>query len=161
MSGRSVIEVRGDDPRAMRLARSLHTEMSGRYGGDGSSAPLPVAADARWLLVLGPDDEALACGAIARMADPSPGRPLGEVKRFFVAEHARGRGIGADLHDRLVELARSAGLSELRLETGTVQPEAIALYESRGWRPIQPYGQYAADPRTRCYALDLDDEVRA
>jgi GNAT superfamily N-acetyltransferase len=55
----------------------------------------------------------------------------------------------------LVAHARSHGMTRLQLETGTEQPEAVGLYESEGWQPVPPFGHYADDPRTRCYALDL------
>ncbi len=41
------------------------------------------------------------------------------------------------------------------LETGIKQPEAIALYESRGYEPIPPYGVYVDSPLTRCFAKCL------
>jgi GNAT superfamily N-acetyltransferase len=157
VSDLTVVEVSGADPRAARLAHELHVEMSGRYGEPDATGPHPVADGARWLLVLDGDGTALACGAVAPLPaayDPSA-VGVGEIKRLFVAPEARGRGLGADLHDRLVALARQEGFSELRLETGTVQHEALGLYESRGWRPIPSYGQYAHDARTRCFALDL------
>ena len=37
------------------------------------------------------------------------------------------------------------------LETGTVQPEAIGLYESSGYRPIEGFGYYAGQPLSRSY----------
>ena len=56
---------------------------------------------------------------------------------------------------RLADHARDAGLVRLLLETGTEQPEAIALYESAGWTPVPAFGHYASDPRTRGYELAL------
>jgi GNAT superfamily N-acetyltransferase len=157
VSDLTVVEVSGDDARAARLAHELHVEMSGRYGEPGAEGPHPVSDGARWLLVLDADGTALACGAVAPLpaAYDAHAVGVGEIKRLFVSPAARGRGLGADLHDRLVTLARAEGFTELRLETGTVQHEAVGLYESRGWVAMAPYGQYADDPRTRCYTLDL------
>ena len=42
--------------------------------------------------------------------------------------------------------ARGAGISVLRLETGTRQHEAIGLYQRMGFRPRGPFGAYAAMP---------------
>jgi hypothetical protein len=41
------------------------------------------------------------------------------------------------------------------LETGTAQPEAMALYESSGYTPIAGFGHYAWSPQNRCYAKRL------
>jgi GNAT superfamily N-acetyltransferase len=40
--------------------------------------------------------------------------------------------------------ARDRGWTTLRLETGPRQPEAVALYEGAGYRPIGAFGAYAA-----------------
>lgn len=45
------------------------------------------------------------------------------------------------------------------LESGTKQPEALALYETTGWEPIAPYGDYRDEPGSRCYAKDLPTRV--
>ena len=41
------------------------------------------------------------------------------------------------------------------LETGTAQPEAMALYESSGYTPIPSFGYYQDVPLNRCYAKPL------
>jgi hypothetical protein len=40
--------------------------------------------------------------------------------------------------------ATEAGYHTLRLETGPLQPEAAALYESHGYMRISSYGRYRA-----------------
>ena len=42
--------------------------------------------------------------------------------------------------------ARSLGVTKLLLETGTRQPEAIALYSKAGFSPTDPYGEYPPSP---------------
>jgi len=42
--------------------------------------------------------------------------------------------------------APELGFTLLKLETGHLQPGAIALYESRDWVPIDRYGPYASEP---------------
>ena len=48
--------------------------------------------------------------------------------------------------------ARAAGADVMVLETGTRQPEAIALYESSGYLPIPGFGYYRDAPLSRCLA---------
>ena len=75
---------------------------------------------------------------------------------MYVRSDARRLGIGAALLTRLVEIAGQAGFEVLRLETGLAQPEAIAMYEAEGWRPISGFGQYAGSESQRSYELRLD-----
>ena len=41
------------------------------------------------------------------------------------------------------------------LETGTAQPEAIALYASSGYHRIPNFGTYREYPNSRCFAKTL------
>ena len=70
----------------------------------------------------------------------------GEVKRMYVDEAGRGRGIGRKLLEQLTMFARMSGLQALKLETGIHQPEAIGLYERSGFVRIDPFGDYQPDP---------------
>ena len=47
--------------------------------------------------------------------------------------------------------ARAFGFLALRIETGTRQPEAIALYDGYTDRRIENYGPHAGDPTRVCF----------
>ena len=49
----------------------------------------------------------------------------------------------------------SSVLDVIVLETGIAQPEAIALYESSGYEPVEKFGHYAWSPKSRCYGKRL------
>ncbi|MFF5422553.1 GNAT family N-acetyltransferase, partial [Streptomyces misionensis] len=51
--------------------------------------------------------------------------------------------------------ARAAGRTRMVLETGTRQPEAIALYASSGYSPCEKFGHYRTYESSRCYAKPL------
>jgi len=74
-----------------------------------------------------------------------------EIKRMFVRPEARGQGVARILLERLEHEARARGVRLLRLETGTLQPESQALYETAGYEPIPCFGEYAGAPLSRCY----------
>ena len=84
--------------------------------------------------------EAVGCGAVAFFDD------YAEVKRMYTRPAARGRGVGKALLARLESEARAAGYTILRLETGTEQAAAIALYEGCGFRRRDAFGHYAEMP---------------
>ena len=88
-------------------------------------------------------------------------RPVGstgqelEVKKVYVAPSARGTGVAKQLMAHLEEIARASGVGTLVLQTGVLQVDAIALYEKIGYRPIAPFGAYAAIPGALCYEKTL------
>jgi putative acetyltransferase len=88
-------------------------------------------------------DELAACGAV-KIID---GRiAYGEIKRVFVDERHRRRGLALALMQRLEAHAAECGVSLIRLETGVKQPEAVRLYRKLGYVERGPFGSYRADP---------------
>ncbi|MCB1336660.1 MAG: GNAT family N-acetyltransferase [Maritimibacter sp.] len=84
------------------------------------------------------DGEALGTAALAE----KPG--YGEVKSMFVADAARGLGVGAALLARLEAEARARGLGWLMLETGDALQAAHRLYARAGFTLRGPFGDYPA-----------------
>jgi putative acetyltransferase len=85
-------------------------------------------------------DRLVGCGACVNHGE------YGELKRMFVRPESRGQGVGRALLAALEAHAVQAGLTWLRLETGTAQPEAIRLYEQAGYTRRGPFGDYGPDP---------------
>ena len=81
---------------------------------------------------------AVGCGGVALLGG------FAEVKRMYTDEAARGCGAGKALLARIETVARDAGLTLLRLETGIHQHEAIAFYERMGFEQCGAFGDYAA-----------------
>lgn len=67
------------------------------------------------------------------------GPGIGELKRLWVAEDARGLGIGQRLLDVLEAQARTLGFDVLRLDTNRSLTEAQALYRKNGYRAVPPF----------------------
>lgn len=78
-----------------------------------------------------------------------------EVKRMYVAPAARRRGFARQVLDHLEGTAREAGADLVVLETGTMQPEAIAMYTAAGYERIADFGHYAWSPLSRCFGKRL------
>lgn len=78
--------------------------------------------------------EPVGCGALK-----TAGPELGEIKRLWVAESARGLGIGQQLLDELESCARRIGHKRLRLDTNKSLTEAQALYQKNGYLEVPPF----------------------
>ncbi len=145
----SIQEVSYDHPDAQRLIAEVQAEYVRRYGGpDDSPVDVlefqpPLGRFAVGYL----DTEPVAMGGWRRHDDADPQTswavPAAEVKRMYVTDAARGRGYARAVLAYLEDTARSAGVHWLLLETGKVQPEALALYESSGYQRVPPFGYYA------------------
>ncbi|PTL74622.1 N-acetyltransferase [Rathayibacter caricis DSM 15933] len=117
-----------------------------RYGGD-DPGPRPVPETPTLLLRV--EGEVVGCVALAAEGE------VGEIKRMYVIEQARGRGFSRLLLAGVEELAARHGVELLRLVTGTQQPEAVALYESSGYEPIPGFGYWGDEPESLCFAKRL------
>jgi GNAT superfamily N-acetyltransferase len=145
----SIQEVGYDHPDAQRLIAEVQAEYVKRYGGpDVSPVDVlqfqpPLGRFAVGYL----DTEPVAMGGWRRHDDADPQTswavPAAEVKRMYVTDTARGRGYARAVLAYLEDSARGAGVRWLLLETGRVQPEALALYESSGYQRVPPFGYYA------------------
>jgi putative acetyltransferase len=82
------------------------------------------------------DGAAVGCGGVALFED------FAEVKRMYVRDAARRRGVAGAILARLEDEARNAGLSWLRLETGDNQIAAMQLYARAGFRRCAAFGDY-------------------
>ncbi|ASK31843.1 GNAT family N-acetyltransferase [Chryseobacterium sp. T16E-39] len=92
------------------------------------------------------DNRAVACGAIK----PFSGDTV-EIKRMYTNPEYRGQGLASKTLDELEAWAKESGYKKCILETGIMQPEAIALYEKKGYRKISNYGQYIGVENSVCF----------
>lgn len=69
-----------------------------------------------------------------------------EIKRVFVLDRHRGRGLSRRIMEYLENELRRRGIDLFRLETGVKQPEALGLYRKLGYHERGPFGAYRPDP---------------
>ncbi|MDH3754039.1 MAG: helix-turn-helix domain-containing GNAT family N-acetyltransferase [Acidimicrobiia bacterium] len=86
------------------------------------------------LLVARLRDEPVGCGAL-KLRGTGPA----EIKRMWVAESARGLGLGRRLLHELEDRAYERGVAILRLETNRALTEAIGLYRSAGYEEVEAF----------------------
>lgn len=78
-----------------------------------------------------------------------------EVKRVFVKQEYRGKGISDKLMALLEGAAREQGFRYLILESGEPLVAAMALYKKIGYEIIPNYGQYKDMPDSICMKKKL------
>jgi DNA-binding MarR family transcriptional regulator/GNAT superfamily N-acetyltransferase len=140
----SLVEIRPIDPEAPDAQRCLRAYVSelnrrapdrGFDPSQGSTAePHEVRPPHGAFIVVYLRGEPIGCGAVKH----HPGE-VTDIKRMWLAESARGLGLGRRLLEHLEGLARQNGSREVRLETGDVLGEAIALYRSAGYVDVDPF----------------------
>ena len=81
--------------------------------------------------------EPAGCGGIAFLDG------FAELKRMYVRQALRGRGVAPAILARLEAEARAAGYDIVRLETGTLQHAAMRFYERSGYAVCGAFGDYA------------------
>ena len=143
-----VIEVRREalaSPTAQALIAALNAELLSRYPrGDDSYFrldPEEVGAGRGAFLVAHADGAPVGCGAVRVIGDG-----MAEIKRMYVTPEWRQRGVARRVLDALETEARALGVTRLLLETGTRQPEAIALYTKAGYVERDGFGDYPPSP---------------
>lgn len=155
----TVREVAQDNPDALALWAAQERDLAARYDDPDltleTTFPTLVGA---WV---GYAQDGTPVATIVARWSPYPGTGAGDVelKRLWVDPSHRGHGHARVMMGVAEQAARRAGATRAILETGTAQPESIALYGSLGWRPIAPYGEYKDEPDCRCFGRDLPTRV--
>jgi len=78
-----------------------------------------------------------------------------EMKRLYVYDRFKSKGIGKALCNQLIQLAKHLGYARMRLDTIGRLEAAIQLYESLGFKDIEQY-RHNPDPTTRYMELNLN-----
>lgn len=154
----AMVQIRTVDPAgrdATHCLAAYFAELDRRlqFGHDPkigvSAEPHELVPPAGAFLIAYLRGEPIGCGGVKHPADAPT-----ELKRMWVAESARGLGIGRRLLIELEARAREAGADSVRLDTNGVLVEAIALYRSAGYIEVpsfndNPFAQHWFQKRLR------------
>ena len=149
-----------DHPDVTALVGRVQDFYVERYGSgdDDPTTPADFEPPAGAFFVGYLDEEPVATGAWRVVGEDRLGTSsTAEIKRMYVVPELQRRGLARVMLAHLESTATEAGLEALILSTGSMQPEAIALYEASGYQPIDGFGHYAGYPLNRCFGKRLDD----
>lgn len=142
-----IIRVHPESVDALYCLKQYYTELDRRFEkGFDPGASLPANPDELLpphgaFLVAVAAGRPVGCGALK-----SSSADIGSIKRMWVAEDARGRGLGRRILSELEDQARQMGLTTLQLETNDSLAEAIRLYRIAGYHEVSPFND---DPYAR------------
>jgi GNAT superfamily N-acetyltransferase len=131
-------------PKAQHCLNAYFAELDRRFdAGFDPSLSIPALAEelrppAGLLLLASLQASPIGCGALK-----FHGNGPAEVKRMWVAQSARGLGVGRRLLNALEACAANHGATVLRLETNETLVEAISLYRSAGYVEVAPFNDEA------------------
>ncbi len=109
---------------------------AGETGATGGAGAVELLGYALVQVRPGPDDTWVT------------GKLLAELQTLSVAPHARGRGIGSMLLDRVDAELDAAGIGDLFIAALHGNDDAIRLYQRRGLRPVAVHlARFAADEK--------------
>lgn len=134
----------GTNKDFIELCHGLDDFLNELVGGEENRAeyiPYNTLDDIHDVIVAYDDDMPVGCASFKKYDDKSA-----EVKRVFIKEEYRGRGVSKELMERLEEKGRSEGYTYFILESGDPLVAAMALYRSIGYEVIPNYGQYKDMP---------------
>jgi ribosomal protein S18 acetylase RimI-like enzyme len=127
-------------PHARHCLQEYFSELDRRFDtGFDPARSIPADEDelrppAGLFLVATLGADPIGCGAL-KFHDHEPT----EIKRMWVAESARGLGIGRRLLSELEDHAAKHGARNVRLETNKSLVEAISLYRSSGYVEVAAF----------------------
>lgn len=140
-------------PDALSLVDEVQAEYTVRYGGPDETPLDPTMFDEpNGAFFVGYTEGApVAMGGWRLRADVAAfGRVRSaEIKRMYVVPRVRRTGWARRVLATLEATARDAGADLMVLETGIEQPEAISLYRSEGYAPVEGFGYYKWSPKSR------------
>lgn len=93
---------------------------------------------------------AVGCAAFKKYATDTA-----EVKRVFICEKYRGKGLSKMLLSELEKQVRKEGFKRLILETGKNNRAAVSMYKSIDYREIDNFIPYTDMEDSICFSKDL------
>lgn len=151
MGAEHIIRTDASNLDFMKLVALLDADLAERDGEDNAFyAQFNGITQLQYCVVYYENDVPVGCGALKSFDDNSM-----EIKRMYVSEAYRGKGIASALLTELENWTKELGYTSCVLETGLRQPEAVALYKKNNYVRIPNYPPYMEMANSVCYRKEV------
>ena len=104
----------------------------------------------KYVVVIYVDEIPAACGAFRSYSNETA-----EIKRMYVAEEVRRKGLAQNVLTALEDWSKEIGFKNCMLETGKRMTSAVAFYLKNKYKVIPNYGQYKHVGDSVCFQKNL------
>lgn len=130
-----ILRTNSENPDFIRLTGRLDIELCRIYNTNSEDyEEYNRITDLHTVVVAYENEQAVACGCFKIFDEKTV-----EIKRMFVEDSQRGKGIASAMLANLETWARELGYEKSVLETGKGQPNAIKLYQKYGYQITENY----------------------
>ena len=147
MNGQVVIRTNSDHADFGPLVRLLDQDLALKNGSANDFfAQFNKIDHLKNVVLVYLNNQAVGCGAFKEYSEG-----IVEIKRMYVRNELRGKGLSRFVLCELEHWAQELGHQRCILETGDKMIEAIGLYTKSGYKVIPNYGQYADVESSICF----------
>ena len=130
-----ILRTNSENPDFIRLTGRLDIDLCRIYNTNPEDyEEYNRITDLHTVVVAYENEQAVACGCFKIFDEKTV-----EIKRMFVEDSQRGKGIASAMLANLETWARELGYEKSVLETGKGQPNAIKLYQKYGYQITANY----------------------
>lgn len=147
----NIVRTTSNNPDFSQLTQQLDVTLCDIYGTKQEDfeeynriTDLPTVVIAYW------DGQPVGCGCFKKFNEDSM-----EIKRMFVQEEHRGKGIASRILYELENWALELNYSYAVLETGNRQQAAVNMYQGVGYTIVQNWGPYVENGISICMIKSL------
>lgn len=142
-----LVRTNSDNADFIALVKLLDAELAQRDGAEHAYyATFNKIVGIPFVVVAYDEAQPVSCGAIKVWEADAI-----EVKRMYTVMESRSKGMATKVLDELEKWAAEMDYKRCVLETGKRQPEAIKLYQRKGYVVIPNYGQYVGMENSVCF----------
>ena len=106
-------------------------------------------------LLLKSDNMTIGMGGLSQLTPE-----IGEIKRMYIKEEYRNRGLGKELLDKLLKLGNEMKLSSIKLDSVKFMEKAHRLYEKAGFDYTGPYQESEIPPELQQYWVFMEKKIK-
>ncbi|MDQ5863182.1 MAG: GNAT family N-acetyltransferase [Actinomycetota bacterium] len=155
----NIRSVTWSNPVGADLRRAQQAELDARFGTpDHEPGTPPSGADCAVFLVAydKASGQPVGCGGL-RLLDSA----TAEIKRLYVLPYTRGSGVASSILAALEAEAHKQGITRIKAEAGSAQPDGRNFYENSGFESVPNFGAYVGVEHSYCYAKSIDSHSAA